>query len=113
MLQSPCVPAQRFYLQLIEPESDDAEAAGIAAQVGTMVEGAVETSTHLLSLPFDHVFFTGSPAVGKVAHPATLLGQEIDWQFGMKQVVAVAAIALVHRTARANAFSAERKFPDP
>ncbi|MGD9831226.1 MAG: aldehyde dehydrogenase family protein [Piscinibacter sp.] len=35
-----------------------------------MVEGAVETSTHLLSLPFDHVFFTGSPAVGQVVMAA-------------------------------------------
>lgn len=35
-----------------------------------MVEGAVETSTHLLALPFDHVFFTGSPAVGKVVMAA-------------------------------------------
>jgi len=35
-----------------------------------MVEGAVQTSTHLLSLPFDHVFFTGSPAVGKLVMAA-------------------------------------------
>jgi aldehyde dehydrogenase (NAD+) len=31
-----------------------------------VVEGAVETSTVLLDLPFDHIFFTGSPAVGKI-----------------------------------------------
>ncbi len=30
-----------------------------------VVEGASDTATELLSLPFDHVFFTGSPAVGK------------------------------------------------
>ena len=30
-----------------------------------VVEGAAETATELLSLPFDHVFFTGSAAVGK------------------------------------------------
>ncbi|MEM1003381.1 MAG: aldehyde dehydrogenase family protein, partial [Bacteroidota bacterium] len=28
--------------------------------------GAVETSTSLLELPFNHIFFTGSPAVGKI-----------------------------------------------
>lgn len=49
--------------------------AGLVAEVFdpaevAMVEGAVETSQHLLSLPFDHVFFTGSPAVGKVVMAA-------------------------------------------
>jgi aldehyde dehydrogenase (NAD+) len=31
-----------------------------------VVEGGVETSTALLELPFNHIFFTGAPAVGKV-----------------------------------------------
>ncbi len=35
-----------------------------------VVEGAVATSQHLLSLPFDHMFFTGSPAVGKLVMAA-------------------------------------------
>jgi aldehyde dehydrogenase (NAD+) len=30
-----------------------------------LFEGGSETATRLLELPFDHVFFTGSPAVGK------------------------------------------------
>ncbi len=30
-----------------------------------VVEGAAQTATELLSLPFDHIFFTGSPEVGK------------------------------------------------
>lgn len=30
-----------------------------------VVEGGLDTSTALLALPFDHIFFTGSPAVGK------------------------------------------------
>lgn len=29
-------------------------------------QGAVETTQHLLDKPFDHIFFTGSPAVGKI-----------------------------------------------
>ncbi|WP_017733971.1 aldehyde dehydrogenase family protein [Nafulsella turpanensis] len=33
-------------------------------------EGAVETSQALLQLPFDHIFFTGSPAVGKIVMKA-------------------------------------------
>ncbi len=32
----------------------------------TVVEGGVDTSEALLALPFDHIFFTGSPAVGKI-----------------------------------------------
>lgn len=33
-------------------------------------EGAVETSTVLLALPFNHIFFTGSPGVGKIVMKA-------------------------------------------
>ncbi|MCA8833377.1 aldehyde dehydrogenase family protein [Hymenobacter pini] len=32
----------------------------------TVVEGDKEVATELLALPFDHIFFTGSPQVGKV-----------------------------------------------
>lgn len=35
-----------------------------------LVEGGLETSQELLKLPFDHIFFTGSPAVGKVVMAA-------------------------------------------
>ncbi|MEQ8707097.1 MAG: aldehyde dehydrogenase family protein [Phaeodactylibacter sp.] len=31
-----------------------------------VVEGAVETATELLKLPFNHIFFTGAPAIGKL-----------------------------------------------
>jgi aldehyde dehydrogenase (NAD+) len=33
-------------------------------------EGATPTSTAMLALPFDHIFFTGSPAVGKIVMAA-------------------------------------------
>lgn len=36
----------------------------------TVIEGAVKTSEALLLLPFDHVFFTGSPAVGRIVMAA-------------------------------------------
>jgi len=32
----------------------------------TVFEGGVDISTHLLACPFDHIFFTGSPQVGKI-----------------------------------------------
>ncbi|MEO9569616.1 MAG: aldehyde dehydrogenase family protein [Polaribacter sp.] len=35
-----------------------------------LIEGAVQTSTDLLSLPFNHIFFTGSPAIGKIVMSA-------------------------------------------
>lgn len=35
-----------------------------------LVEGEVEVSTELLKLPFNHIFFTGSPQVGKIVMTA-------------------------------------------
>jgi len=35
-----------------------------------LVEGEVEVSQELLKLPFNHIFFTGSPAVGKIVMKA-------------------------------------------
>ncbi len=32
----------------------------------TVIEGGVDVSSELLTLPFDHIFFTGSSAVGKI-----------------------------------------------
>ncbi|MDF1854654.1 aldehyde dehydrogenase family protein [Pseudooceanicola sp.] len=40
------------------------------AELVTVVEGGVEASQSLLALPFDHIFFTGSPAVGKIVMAA-------------------------------------------
>ncbi len=36
----------------------------------TVIEGGAEVTTELLSLPFDHIFFTGSPAIGKIVMKA-------------------------------------------
>lgn len=36
----------------------------------SVVEGGTEVSQELLKLPFDHIFFTGSPSVGKVVMKA-------------------------------------------
>lgn len=35
-----------------------------------VVEGGVDTTTHLLKLPFNHIYFTGSPRVGKIVMEA-------------------------------------------
>jgi aldehyde dehydrogenase (NAD+) len=34
--------------------------------VVTVIEGGADIAQYLISLPFDHIFFTGSPAVGKM-----------------------------------------------
>lgn len=39
-------------------------------RVVAVCEGGLEVSQHLLKLPFDHIFFTGSPAIGKVVMKA-------------------------------------------
>ena len=44
--------------------------AVFAADEVAVVEGAEDTATALLALPFDHIFFTGSPAVGKIVMAA-------------------------------------------
>lgn len=41
-----------------------------AEQEVACLQGDAKVSTHLLSLPFDHIFFTGSTAVGKIVMAA-------------------------------------------
>lgn len=47
---------------IIEEVFDEREVA--------VIEGGIETSTAALALPFNHIFFTGAPAVGKVVMAA-------------------------------------------
>lgn len=35
-----------------------------------LIEGGIETSTALLELPFNHIFFTGAPSIGKIVMTA-------------------------------------------
>lgn len=44
--------------------------AALPADLVATVEGGAETATDLLARPFDHVFFTGSPEVGRVVMAA-------------------------------------------
>ena len=45
-------------------------AEAFAPDLVTVVEGGVDVSEALLALPFDHIFFTGSPAVGSLVMAA-------------------------------------------
>ena len=55
-----------------------------------IVEGAVPESTHLLGLKFDHIHFTGSPAVGKIIMEAAAKNlTDITLELGGKSPVLV------------------------
>lgn len=67
----------------------------------TVVHGAVQTSTQLLALPFDHIFFTGSPAVGKVVMAAAALNlTSVTLELGGKSPVIVDASADIEAAVR-------------
>ncbi|PHN07118.1 aldehyde dehydrogenase family protein [Flavilitoribacter nigricans DSM 23189 = NBRC 102662] len=70
----------------------------------TLVQGAVETSTRLLELPFDHIFFTGSPKVGKVVMAAAARNlTSITLELGGKSPTIVDETADIDTAARRTA----------
>lgn len=72
----------------------DIISAVFAVDEVTVVEGAAETATALLSLPFDHIFFTGSPAVGKIVMAAAARNlASVTLELGGKSPVVVDATA--------------------
>lgn len=54
--------ASRLMKRMISEVFDESEVA--------LFEGAVPTSVELLKLPFNHIFFTGAPSIGKVVMKA-------------------------------------------
>ncbi len=66
-----------------------------------LVEGDAEVSQALLALPFDHIFFTGSPAVGKVVMKAAAEHlTSVTLELGGKSPVLVDADANLKEAAR-------------
>ncbi len=66
-----------------------------------VVPGAVSTSERLLALPFDHIFFTGSPQVGKkVMAAAALHLASVTLELGGKSPAIVDASADVEAAVR-------------
>ncbi|MGH9089204.1 MAG: aldehyde dehydrogenase family protein, partial [Acidimicrobiales bacterium] len=66
-----------------------------------VVEGAADVATALLDRPFDHIFFTGSPAVGKVVMAAAAKHlASVTLELGGKSPALVAADADVETAAR-------------
>lgn len=66
-----------------------------------LVEGAADTAQALLALPFDHIFFTGSPAVGRVVMRAAAEHlASVTLELGGKSPVLVDADAQLQTAAR-------------
>jgi aldehyde dehydrogenase (NAD+) len=59
-----------------------------------VIEGAADVATELLALPFDHIFFTGSPAIGKKVMAAAAANlASVTLELGGKSPVIVDASA--------------------
>jgi aldehyde dehydrogenase (NAD+) len=66
-----------------------------------LVEGGADAAEALLALPFDHIFFTGSPAVGKVVMKAAAEHlASVTLELGGKSPVLVDADANLKEAAR-------------
>lgn len=76
-------------------------AQSFAPDLVAVAEGGVETSTQLLALPFDHIFFTGSPAVGKfVMQAAAKTLASVTLELGGKSPVIFGPDADIAQAAR-------------
>jgi len=65
-----------------------------------VVEGAAQTAADLLSRPFDHIFFTGSPEVGKKVMAAAAVNlASVTLELGGKSPVVVDTSADLHSAA--------------
>jgi aldehyde dehydrogenase (NAD+) len=95
---SELTPATSAALARLVPRHLDAEGV-------VVVEGAVDVATALLEQPFDHIFFTGSVAVGKVVMAAAARHlASVTLELGGKSPVVVAADADIDTAARRIAF---------
>ncbi|MEX1661728.1 aldehyde dehydrogenase family protein [Thioclava sp. 15-R06ZXC-3] len=71
----------------------------------SVCEGGVEVSELLLDLPFDHIFFTGSPRVGKIVMQAAAKNlTSVTLELGGKSPVIVGAGADIKRAAKMTAW---------
>lgn len=67
----------------------------------SVVEGGVDVATQLLALPFDHIFFTGSPAVGRIVMAAAAKTlASVTLELGGKSPVIVGPDADVAKAAK-------------
>jgi aldehyde dehydrogenase (NAD+) len=75
-----------------------------AQNVVTVFEGGPEISQHLLTLPFDHIFFTGSPAIGKMVMKAAAENlTSVTLELGGKSPTVITASANIKDAAQRTA----------
>ena len=66
-----------------------------------VIEGGIDISTHLLSKPFRHIFFTGSPAVGRIVMTAAAKNlSSVTLELGGKSPAIIDRSANLKRAAR-------------
>lgn len=66
-----------------------------------VIEGGVDVSTQLLKQPFDHIFFTGSPGVGKIVMEAAAKNlTSVTLELGGKSPMIIDATADLELSAR-------------
>ncbi|MBD3786958.1 MAG: aldehyde dehydrogenase family protein [Sphingomonadales bacterium] len=76
-------------------------AAALPGDLVQVAEGGVETATDLLAQRFDHIFFTGSPAVGRVVMAAAAQTlASVTLELGGKSPVVIGPGADMRRAAR-------------
>ena len=73
--------------------------------VVAVVQGGAEISSHLFSLPFDHIFFTGSPSIGKIVMKAAAVNlTSVTLELGGKSPTIIDATANLADAAKRIAF---------
>lgn len=100
---------------MIKPSESTPHATAIMKKIITevfdekevaMVEGAIATSTDLLKLPFNHIFFTGAPSIGKIVMEAAAKHLcSVTLELGGKSPTIVDETASVETAARRIAWS--------
>lgn len=95
---------------MLKPSEVTANTAQVVAEIVSevfdpsevaLIQGGVETATQLLELPFNHIYFTGSPAVGKIVmraaakHPCS-----VTLELGGKSPVIVDDLKSLKSTAK-------------
>jgi aldehyde dehydrogenase (NAD+) len=95
---------------ILKPSELTPHSSGIMAQIigdlfpeneVAVITGGVETSTELLSLKFDHIFFTGSPGVGKIVMKAAAKHlTSVTLELGGKSPTIVDRTANIKRSAK-------------
>ncbi len=70
-----------------------------------LVQGGIETSTDLLKLPFNHIFFTGAPSIGKVVMQAAAKNlTSVTLELGGKSPTIIDDTASIDAAARRTTF---------